>query len=209
MTPGFRTYVDYVYIKKHFNDFEWVWNPKANYTRLKESSFEKRKDRFFFQKFEKAIAERDERIEYLVSAFLFNNEIWIGDIFEPDASQFHNDRIKRVSGLESLFHSDVEKLEFYLIDKGLTLHSILLTSATNSPILIQDARTLGVSFETLTVINYFTSFTDLWFPLHPLLKTRRLQLHKYKHLLHIADKRYDKLRSIFETLNSFGDGYGC
>lgn len=200
MTPGFRTYVDYVYIKKHFNDFEWVWNPKANYTRLKESSFEKRKDRFFFQKFEKAIAERDERIEYLVSAFLFNNEIWIGDIFEPEVSQFHNYRVKRVSGLESLFRSDVEKIEFYLIDKGLTLQSILLTTATNSPILIQDARTLGVSFETLTVINYFANFTDLWFPLHPLLKIRRLQLHKYKYLLHIADKRYDKLHNTFQNL---------
>lgn len=208
MIPGFRTYVDYVYLKKHFNDIDWIWNPKANYARLKESSFEKRRDRFFFQKLEKEIADRDERIECLVSAFLFNNEIWIGDIFDPEVSQFHNDRVKRVSGLESLFRGDVEKIEFYLIDKKLTLQSILLTSATKSPILIQEARTLDVSFETLAVINHFTSFTDLWFPLHPLLKIRRLQLHKYKYLLHIADKRYDRLRSIFESLNAFGYDHG-
>jgi hypothetical protein len=200
MMPGFRTYVDYVYLKKHFKDFEWIWNPNANYTRLKVSSFEKRKDRIFFQKLEKVIADRDARIECLVSAFLFNNEIWIGDIFDSEVSQFHNDRVKRVSGLESLFHSDVEKIEFYLIDKRLTLQSILLTSATKSPILVQDAQTLGVSFETLTVINHFTNFTDVWFPLHPLLKIRRLQLHKYKYLLHIANNRYDRLHNSFQNL---------
>lgn len=201
MIPGFKTYVDYIYLKKHFNDYEWNWKPKANYTRLKESTFEKRRDRLFFQKLEKDIADRDDRIEYLVSAFLFNNSVWIGNIFESDICQFHKDRIKRVSGLESLFHSDAEKIEFYLIDNKLSLQDILLTSSTNSPILIQESQSLGASFETLAVINFFTSFTDLWFPLHPLLKLRRLQLHKYKVLLHIVDKRYDKLHNTFQNLD--------
>lgn len=200
MISGFQSYVEYVFLKRHFNDYDFIWSDHVNYTRLKESSFDKRKDKGYFKKLEKNFPNRSERIEYLVSVFLFNNDIWIGDIFDDDASLFHTERIRRVSGLESLFHSDAEKIEFYFIDKKIDLRTALLTTGTNSPTLIQDARTVGVSFETLTVLNHFTSFTDLWFPLHPLLKVRRLQLHKYKHLLHLADRKYDKLQSTYQHL---------
>lgn len=200
MIPGFRTYVDYVYLKKHFNDCKLIWNPNLNYTRLKESSFEKRRDKKFFQALEREHPNREDRIEQLVSAFLFNNDIWIGDILNEDVCQFHKDRIKRISGLESLFDRDVDKIDFYLADNKIEFETLLLTSATNSPILIQDAQILGVSLETLSIIDHFTGFTGMWFPVHPLLKMRRLQLHKYRYLLHIVDKRYEKLKKIFQKL---------
>lgn len=197
MTCGFQTYVMYVYLKRHFSDFKFIWDPNSKYARLKEDAFEKRNDKLFFQKLEKSFQTRDDRKEYLISAFLFNNDIWIGDVFHDVVVQFHKDRMKRVTSLESLFQRDAEKIEFYLVDKGITLQDIILTSSSNSPILVQDVKAIGVSFETLAIINQFTSFTDLWFPLNPLLKIRRLQLHKYTCLLNSSEKN----STVFNSLN--------
>lgn len=200
MICGYETYVDYVYLKKHFADYKLIWNPNKKYSRLKESSFEKRNDKPFFQKLEKSIPDRNERIEFLISSFLFNNNFWIGDIFNEDVIEFHKSRIKRVHGLENLFQSDMDKIDYYLFDNKIDLQEILLTTATESPIIIRESQQLGLSFETLACLDFFTKFIDLWLPIHPLLKMRRLQLCKYKYVLHIEGKRYDKLNSTFQKI---------
>lgn len=198
--PGFQSYVDYVGIKRHFNDDKSIWQFNANYTRLKPSSFEKRKDQAFFIRLERSHRDRLHWVENLISGFLFSPNLWIGQIFEDDIVNYHTARMTNLAGLESLFMRDCEKLQFHLFDHCVDLNGLLLTSSSKDPIIISLYLKKEVSLETLVILHHFTQWVESWSPVNPLQKERRFQIYKYRYLLDLSDKNYGKIEEAYQQL---------
>lgn len=81
---GYRAYVLYIAIKIHFES-ETYDAIKYNFrTNVKPSSYENRRDKFFFEKAAKLHPTEKELVHLYVSNF-YREKAWIGDILESKA----------------------------------------------------------------------------------------------------------------------------
>lgn len=195
---GFQTFIDYVCIKAHFSDMKFIWKKNKSYNFFKIQSFLKRKDQHFFKKLERNYSERRMILEHIISGFLNNNSFWIGSCFDDEVIEYHQNRMKRIGALESIFSREMEILEFLLVDSKLTFNKAILTTGIKDPIIIQWWKEL--SFESWALLNHFSYFTDLWYPINPFQKQRRNNLHKYKYLLSLRERRYEQLNQTYQSI---------
>jgi hypothetical protein len=199
---GFQTYKDYVYIDLHFKDNTFIWNENYNYSKITENAFLKRKDLVFFRKFEDYYkGDRRSIIDHLISGFIFDYDIWIGNILNDEVICLHESRMKRFNSLESTFSHEANKIEFYLFSNSITFEKSLLTKGTKDPIILELFMN-DVSLETFSVLEELHGFTKLWFPLNPLQKLRKMLIYKYSKLLRLNERNMSKINNVYQQLKT-------
>lgn len=194
---GFTVYKDYIGLKLHFNEWNFVWKKNFNYKKFSISSFEKRNDKKLFASLLKKIPDRDERIEIMITNFLQNKKAWIGDMIDDSFNDLHRKRMIRVRSLLHVLEEDCEKIIDFINDMSISFKEILLTDE-NFPFIIKNKHRIGgISDETLAVFSKFFKFTSqktdniLW-------EEERLRLHKYSYFLDIEN--IEKVKKIFNQL---------
>lgn len=194
---GFRVYKDYVGLKTHFNVWKFHWYPDHDY-RMSESAFARRHDKHFFGRLFKTFPKRNDRLEFLISCFLHDKRMWIGDIFEEDLRDLHRARMVKRGALVYTLRNDAENIADFMAGHELTLKKLLLTDGQR-PLILKHRRQIlgGVSEETLALFDKFFGFTQQVTP-NPLWEEERLRYHKYNHLLEV--ERVEQVKPILNQL---------
>lgn len=198
MKSAFNTYVDYVFLKRHFADEKFIWNESAVYKRMKLESFLKRRDASFFVALHNHYRDRRNIIDHLISCFIFDSEFWIGNALKEDYIMRHQNRMMRFGSLERTFVDDCEKIEEYMQDNEINFDDLVLTSGAKARIMELYPGT--ISLETLAVLDRLTEFTRVWFPINPLQKWRRLIVYKYQFLLRLNERNMEKIQNAYQSL---------
>ena len=196
---GFLVYANYVGLKTHFNTENFYFNLNT-IPNVSSTSYRNRVDKVWFERLAKeySINQTKQMQEYLISTFLYNKKMWIGDIVENDILHlFHNNRMKCRTALNRTFEQDIFNIEEYLIDNNLNLKSVLL-SFDGRPELLYQARKLKISLETLAMFSYVFKFTnnktdDI------IYEEERLRLEKYSHLIK-SDFDTKKIKVLINSL---------
>ena len=192
MTP-FETYQAYLGIKNHFS------NPKYDYFKYKKTratltSFNKRKDRYFFEKTSRKYQDK-EIVDFLVSNFVAadsTSNLWIGEIINSGERNYA-DWMRRQQSLTYLFKE--QSNEFFLETK---LEDALNCSKGHPPVL-KKFLSGQLSLETLVIYEKIFGFSKTFDKklLDPVWETVSLKLKKYSSFLNIDVFNYRKiLRSI-------------
>lgn len=104
---AFDLYSYYVALKQHFTseyDF-FKYNGKV---RLNASSFETRKDKFFFYK----LTKKDDAKKRILANLLVNPKVWIGEIADSEkCDTIYKDWVARQQRLRYAFKSDLSELD--------------------------------------------------------------------------------------------------
>lgn len=107
MTP-YEAYKDYLALRNHFN------TPGYDYFRYRgkasgsPDSFNKRRDRFFFEK----LAKHRDPHGLMVASFVCNPKTWVKDIaYGDEASRNYDEWVKRLQSLTYLVTEDAKKLD--------------------------------------------------------------------------------------------------
>jgi hypothetical protein len=194
---GFYVYKDYVGLKTHFNVWKFYWHSEHDY-RLSEEAFAKRNDKHFFKRLYNIFPKRNDRLEFLISCFLHDKRMWIGDMFEEELRDLHRARMTKRSALVYTFRNDAENIADFMIEHDLTLKKLLLTNEQRPLILKHRHQILGgVSEETLALFDKFFGFTRQ-VTANPLWEEERLRYHKYNHLIEI--ERIEQIKPIINQL---------
>jgi len=100
----FECYSTYTALKLHFtSDYDYFkYNGKCNVT---VSSFNKRREKFFFKKLSREY-NSEELVDFLVSNFSSNINMWIGDAFGERCVSTYREWKKRIESLQYNFRSD-------------------------------------------------------------------------------------------------------
>lgn len=107
MTP-FEAYKDYLALRNHFNSPGYDYFKYNGKVSGSLASFEKRKDRFFFEK----LAKHRDPHGLMVANFIYNPKTWIKDIaYSEDASKTYEAWVKRLQSLTYLITEDAKKLD--------------------------------------------------------------------------------------------------
>lgn len=168
MLSGFEVYKDYLTIKKHFNtDFDYFkYNGKS---RVRRETFEKRKDRFFFDKLAKKLSKNDV-VGFFVSNFVYNRKMWIGE-FEDESFDIFTDWKRKIESLSYTYSQDVANLrssiETWNELKGgdnlqLKFDQIFKPEQGQHPILLNFVFSKECSIETFVILNDILDFVPCW-----------------------------------------------
>ena len=191
---AFEAYEAYIALKKHFDhkssyDF-FKYHGKM---KLNKSSFDTRRDKFYFKKIANLFPMRDDLVNFYVSGFIRNPKMWIRDFVGVEADNFY---IKWKAYQESLgynFQQDVTRVyELCDGDWVSTLrcnggqHPELLNYYTNNEIQMESMIGLNVVLSFFDDLNNTIDDPIIWPGLY---KT----FTQYQPFLRIDPKRYKKI----------------
>mgnify|MGYP002507822282 FL=1 len=196
VTP-FETYQHYLSLKNHFTNPKYDFFRYGAKTRASVTSFNKRKDKYFFEKTSRKYSDK-EVVDFLVSNFVSADtpgNLWIGEIINS-GERTYADWMRRQQSLTYLFKE--QSNEFFL---GTKLEDALNCSKGHPPVL-KKFLSGQLSLETLTIyekIFHFSKDFDKKL-LDPVWETVSLKIKKYAPFLNTDVFQFKKiLREIIDA----------
>ena len=183
---GYEAYEIFNSMNLHFNEgFDFVkYSGKAKTT---EAAFEKRKDKFHFHKISKKY-NRDDFALFVISNFIENDRVWVGELFEDSAIQNYNKHKKIIESMSYVFENECKKL-LSQVDNP----NSLLTTSGEYPILLSKYLKGEVCIETLCILDKLMNFLPMWNKKitdnirWPLISNK---IDKFRRFMHIDDEKY-------------------
>ena len=195
VTP-YETYQTYLSMKSHFTNPKYDFFKYGGKSRATVSSFNKRKDKYWFEKTSRKYSDQ-EILDFLLSNFITANNpqnLWIGEIINSGERNY-SEWMKRQQSLTYLFK---EQLEGLLSEKK--LDEVFDCSKGHPPIL---KKYLGgdLSLETLIILEKIFSFVKNFDKTikDPVWETVSLKVKKYIPFININMVYYKKI--LREILN--------
>lgn len=179
MTP-FDIYIKYLALKKHFTDKKYDYFKYSGKTRASIESFNKRKDRYFFEKTSRKLNDK-EVVEFFVSNFITANDpstIWIGELVNNGETNY-KEWTKRQQSLTYLLKEQSEEL--FSNNK---LEDVFNCSKGH-PILLRKFMGGYLSIETLVIYDRIFQYGKNFDKnlLDPIWETVSLKIQKYSPFL--------------------------
>lgn len=149
---GYDAYCEYISLKNHFTTDSYDYIKYCGKNRLKVSSFEKRKDKIFFEK----LAKHEDIHNFLLANFLVNEKAWVRDLaYSQEADKVYKDWTKRQQSLTYIFKQDLDKLEP-------VLYNNFKCSPNQHPLLLQKYLSKEISLETMCILLNMTGMLKTW-----------------------------------------------
>ena len=189
MSP-FDVYTGYLGLKSHFT------NPKYDYfkynkkVRASLSSFNKRKDRYFFERTSRKYQDK-EIVDFLVSNFVSADNpsnLWIGEIINS-GEKIYAEWMKRQQSLTYIFKE--QSTELFSETK---LENVFNCSKGH-PIILKTFLRNELSIENLVIYETIFSFCKDFDKklIDPVWEMTSLKIKKYKPFIHIDVFSYKKI----------------
>jgi hypothetical protein len=189
VTP-FETYQSYLSMKSHFTNPKYDFFKYGGKSRATMSSFNKRKDKYWFEKTSRKYSDQ-EVLDFLLANFVSTDNpqnLWIGEIINS-GERTYEDWMRRKQSLTYLFKEQSDKL---LSNRNL---NDLFDCSKGHPILLK--RFLGgdINLETLVIFEKVFSFAKNFDKKldDPVWETVSLKIKKYIPFININVFQYKKI----------------
>jgi len=151
MSP-FEVYTDYLAVKRHFTTSSYDYIKYQGKITASVQSFEKRKDKLFFQK----LAKHPDVHNFLIANFAVNEKSWIKDLaYSESAEKNYKEWVKKNQSLTYMFTQDLSKL-------GDDFNEIFACKSNEHPLLLKKFLGGEISLETLCLLLYISGALNYW-----------------------------------------------
>ena len=188
----YDAYIKYLALKSHFSDPKYDFIKYNGKVKAWRTTFETRKDKYFFYK----LSKKKDPVEFLIANFVDNDDFYIGDIREDRANQVYMDFKKRQQALSYTFKSDLSKLKE-------DFNSNIIVPENEHPFLLRLYMRKDICIETLTLIDRCVKMFSYWDKeldgdiMWPSIK---LKAQKYSPFLNVDINKYREI--ILSTFNN-------
>lgn len=148
---AFDVYSIYLGVKTHFTSKKYDYFRYEGRTRTSEEKFNKRNDRYFFEKLSKKFT-KEEIEQYFVSNFLVNSNFYIKEMEDSNYVEWK----KRTQSISYLFTQDLENV----LMRSNDLNEALQCKRGQHSTLLKTYFAGNVMIETLVLLNRVTGFID-------------------------------------------------
>lgn len=178
---AFDCYKTYLAFKNHFTKDTFDYFKYGGKTNASVASFNKRKDRYFFEKMSRQRKD-EEIVDYFTAIFSQCDDpqrVWIGEIIQTGDEKYQSWQ-KRVQSLSYLFKQEMEQL----LD-GIDFNSVFECENGKHPTIVKEHLKKKVSIESLILLDAIVGYKKrfdgklddfVW-------KTISLKVDKYKPFL--------------------------
>jgi len=181
---GFNAYKTYVALRAHFTgNYDYIkYNGKM---KINETTFLKRKDRFFFAKIERK--HKNDLVNFFVSGFVNDSSSWSGSLTGDKAESVYEEWTKKISRLSYSFSEEIK----HLADLG-SFSSVYVCNNVDHPILLKEYLGNRISIETMCIINSIVSFSR-WELDDIIWDEAKTLIDNYSPFLNIDKSKYAKI----------------
>lgn len=191
MVSAFKAYIDFFALKKHFTS-TYDYKKYHGQLRRKVETFERRKDKWIFEK----LAKRVDYHEFLLANLAHNPKLWITEIVgNHDAEIKYVEWKKTVQSLSYIFETEIKKLPEDLFEQRAKLRPILHAYLQHE-----------ICLETLCILTDLTNTVHHWnenpvwksigetitnytpFLAYDKTKMRTIAYRRFKHAIFLKDK---------------------
>mgnify|MGYP000344694632 CR=1 FL=1 len=153
--PGFNAYKTYLALRSHFTtDYDYFkYNGKL---RVKEESFLRRKDKFFFEKIERR--HKKELVPFFVSNLIKEDNNWSGGLVSDKAEQVFNEWKRKFQSLKYSFREDMSKLRDYMDRNDLQFDEVFRCDDGQHPIILKLLISEDISIESFIILDKVLGF---------------------------------------------------
>jgi hypothetical protein len=192
MSP-FETYRTYLSIKSHFSNLKYDYFKYGGKSRASIESFNKRRDRYFFERTSRKLNDR-EVLNFFLANFIASDNpqsIWIGELIN-NGEENYKQWMKRQQSLSYIFKQESEELF-----SNYSLKEIFNCSKTH-PILLKKYLANQVSLETVVIYEKIFKFVDNFDKKinDPIWNMVSLKIKKYSPFLNIDIFHFKKLLRV-------------
>ena len=154
---GYEAFCLFNSLKLHFTQDSYDYFKYHGKSNLSVESFENRKDKYYYYKLSRLYPDKDECTMFIVSNLLSKENLWIGQLIEPDAEVNFLARQKVKQSLTYQFTNDVQKI---FVD-GMNPNCLLKTTGQYPKLLTMTLQG-EVQIETLCILNSILKFFPMW-----------------------------------------------
>jgi hypothetical protein len=154
--PGYNAYKTYVALKNHFTSDSYDYFKYKGRVRVKEESFLKRKDKFYFEKIEKKYQE--DLVGFFVSHLISDQTSWIGTMIGDQAERVFNDWKKRKQSLKYSFREDMISIRDYMDKNDIMFDNIFICVDDQHPIILKLLIAEEISIESFIILDRVLNF---------------------------------------------------
>jgi hypothetical protein len=174
---GFEVYKVYLAIKLHFTskNQSYDFHKHGGRTTARLETFTKRRDRYFFHKLSKSYNDITI-IDYFVSNFVTNTNLWVGDIIGQSGDDHYKEWSKRLEALQYYYEQDIDYLLERMTVNKMNFDDIFTSVKGQHPPILKMVLSKKIAFETFLILEDILSFskrlnkdiseTVLWPKLH-------------------------------------------
>ena len=195
MSP-FETYQTYLSLKSHFTNSKYDFFKYGGKSRATLTSFNKRKDKYFFEKTSRKYSDK-EIVNFLLANFVSTDNpqnLWIGEIINS-GERTYAEWVRRQQSLSYLFRE--QSNEFF---SEIKLDDALNCSRGHPPVL-KRFLSGNLSLETLIIYDKIFHFSNNFDKklLDPVWETVSLKISKYTPFLNTDIFQFNRiLREIID-----------
>ena len=191
---GYNAYITYLAIKQHFTSPEYDFIKYNGKVRASQDSFLKRRDKFFFAKLQKKF-KREELIYFFVSNFVYNNNVWSGNLVSDNSESVYNNYKKKIQSLSYNFEQECMTLVEY------DFNSLFTVEEYSHPLLLRKMMQKKISVETVIIMNEVLNFIKKWEIIIDddlIWPKQKLIIDKYRPFMSFDKQKYRKImKNIF------------
>jgi hypothetical protein len=186
---GHDAYSTYISLKAHFK------NPKYDffkYGKLKPKGYNTRRDLPFFEKLSRKFKTESELVEYLVSQFRDNPDIWVGSVFDDDADDRHMARMRSIQAMRHNLETSTRTLAEQTGSKEAFGSMFVVPKDGRHPKFLSLLLQRKITEETFLCYNRLTGFMSRWdekMRYDPIWEDMSLRLRKYEPFLNLETER--------------------
>lgn len=189
MTP-FDAYKQYLALKNHFGKSTYDYHKYAGKSRASVESFNKRKDKYWFEKLSRQKSD-DEIKNFYISNFVESddpNSLWIGNVIR-EGEVHYKDWIKRQQSLKYIFTQESENFfSEYNLDNA-------FECSKGHPPILKKFLIKNISPETLVIYNNIFLLVNNFDKklIDPIWESVSMKIKKYNSFLNIDVIEYKKI----------------
>ena len=189
VTP-FETYQTYLSMKSHFTNPKYDFFKYAGKSRATVTSFNKRKDKYWFEKTSRKYSDQ-QILDFLLSNFVNANNpqnLWIGEIINSGERTYAEWKMRQ----QSLTYMFKEQSENLLSENDLEK---VFNCSKGHPLVLKKYLGGEISLETLSILEKIFSFQKNFDKKlkDPVWETVSMKLKKYLPFLNINVFQFKKL----------------
>jgi hypothetical protein len=156
---GFECYSIYQSVKLHFSSDEYdYFKYNGKNSRMSVSSFEKRKDKYYFHKLARKYPVKDDYVNFLACNFVENDNCWSGNLLEEEAESNYRKHQKILQSFSYFFENECKSI----FSEVKNPNDLLKVEDGQHPVLLKSYLQKSVNIETVCKLNDILSFVPVW-----------------------------------------------
>jgi hypothetical protein len=157
---GYSAYRYYLAVKLHFTKKTYDIFDKRGAVKYTREQYEKRNDKFIYEKISRKYNNAQDLIQYYVSNIAYGNDSPVYEIEESE--RYYLNWIKRKESITHIFKNDLSIIINDAYKNDLKKDNVLDFTFNQQPSILTLYLGKRITLETVSMLNDFMGLIDLW-----------------------------------------------